>query len=227
MLHYFNTKARPFTVLLFSWSFMGIFILSSLLATQICQKWHGFAAGIAMMILAIPFHCKGKKLQWCYLASFLINSIASGFLVSAYYIKNEILLDIHHLLIGAIPAAAVVFLVFLMLQGFNKTKKITIIVAVIINAILTISATVFWIKSGDMIFSFAFFCSLVSFFFLCVFGITVNHDERSLLRDISFGSFGSFIIISVVVAFILSDGEILDGIDFGGGGSNKRRKKRT
>ncbi len=227
MLNYFNTKARAFVVFVFSLSSMGIFVLSSLLATQICQKWYGFAIGIAMMIIAITFHYKGKKVLWGYLASFLINSIASGFIISAYYLKYEIVLNIYSLLIGAIPAAAIVFLVYLMLQSFNKTKKITITIAAIINAILTISAIIFWIKYGNVIFSFAFFCSLVSFFYLCVFGITINHNERSLFRDISFGSFGSFIIISVVVAFILSEGELLDGLDFGGGASNKKGKKKT
>ena len=226
MLNFLNTKAKAFVVFVFSLSFMGVFVLSSLFATQICQKWYGLVIGIVMMIIAIPFHCKGKKVLWGYLASFIINSIASGFIVSAYYLKNQTVLNIYELLIGAIPAAAIVFLVYLMLQSFNKTKKVTITVAVIINAILTITAMVFWIMHGNVVFSFGFFCSLISFFYLCVFGITINHNERSVFRDISFGSFGSFIIISVVVIFILSEGEILDGLDIGGGDGGKKSKKK-
>lgn len=226
MLNYLNTKAKAFVVFVFSLSFMGVFVLSSLFATQICLKWYGLAIGIVMMIIAIPFHCKGKKVLWGYLASFIINSVASGFIVSAYYLKNQTVLNIYELLIGAIPAAAIVFLVYLMLQSFNKTKKVTITVAVIINAILTISAMFFWIMHGNVVFSFGFFCSLISFFYLCVFGITINHDERSVFRDISFGSFGSLIIISVVVIFILSEGEILDGLDIGGGDGGKKSKKK-
>ncbi len=226
MLNYLNTKAKAFVVFVFSLSFIVIFVLSSLFATQICQKWYGLAIGIVMMIIAIPFHCKGKKFPWGYLASFLINSVASGFVVSAYYIKSEMVLDICSLIIGAIPAAAIIFLVYLMLQSFNKTKKVTITVAAIINTVLTITAIVFWIMHGNVVFSFGFFCSLISFFYLCVFGITINHEERFVLRDISFGSFGSFIIISVVVIFILSEGEVLDGLDFGGTDSSKKNKKK-
>lgn len=226
MLNFLNTKAKAFVVFCFSLSFMGIFVLSSLFATQICQKWYGLAIGIVMMIIAIPFHCKGKKVLWGYLASFLINSIASGFVVSAYYLKSERVLDICSLLIGAIPASAIIFLVYLMLQIFNKTKEITVTVAAIINTVLTITAIVFWIMHGNLVFSFGFFCSLISFFYLCVYGITINHDERSVFRDISFGSFGSFIIISVVVIFIISEGEILDGLDFGGGDGGKKSKKK-
>ena len=226
MLNYLNTKSKAFVVFVFSLSFMGIFMFSSLFATQICQKWYGLAIGIFMMIIAIPFHWNGKKMPWGYLASFIINSVASGFVVSAYYLKNQAVLNIYELLIATIPAAAIVFLVYLMLQNFNKAKKITITVAGIINAVLTITAIVFWIMHGNVVFSFGFFCSLISFFYLCVFGITINHDERSVFRDVSFGSFGSFIIISVVVIFILSEGEILDGLDFGGGEGGKKSKNK-
>ena len=227
MLNYLNTKAKAFVVFVFSLSFMGIFLLSSLLATQIFQKWYGLAAGIVMMIIAIPFHCKGKKKARGYLASFVINAIASGFVVSAYYLKSKIVLDIYHLLIGVIPACTIIFLVYLMLQSFNKTKRVTITVAAIVNAVLTISAIVLWIIYGNVVFSFGFFCSLISFFCLCVFGITINHDERSVFRDISFGSFGSFIIISVVVIFIISEGEILDGLDFSDSDKKGRKSKKA
>jgi hypothetical protein len=67
---------------------------------------------------------------------------------------------------------------------------------------------------------------LISLFYLCVFGITINHDDRSVFRDISFGGFGSLIIIAVVVIFIISEGEALDGLDFGGGDGSKKSKKR-
>ena len=226
MLQYLNTKAKAFVVFVFTLSSFGHFILSSLFATQICQRWwYGLVIGIVMLLIAIPFHCKGKKKPWGYLASFVINSTASGFIVSAYYLKNEMILDLYNLLFGAVPAAAIIFLVYLMLQSFNKTKKVTIIVAAIINAVLTILATVFWIMCGNVVFSFCFFCCLIGFFYLCVFGITVNHDERSVFRDISFGSFGSLIIISVVVVFIISEGEILDGVDLGSGSRKKGTKK--
>lgn len=228
MIHYLNSKAKAFLIFVFSLVHIGIFVLSSLLASQIGHKWYGLALGIGivLMAVAIPFHCKGKKKIWGYLTSFIINSIASGLVVSAYYLNNETTLDLYRLLMGAIPACAILFLVYLMLQCFQKTKKVTLIVAAIINAVLTVAATVLWIIHGNIVFSFGFFCSLISFFYLCVFGISINHDERSVFRDISFGSFGSFIILCVVVIFLISEGDILDGIDFSGDGSSKRRKKK-
>ena len=112
-----------------------------------------------------------------------------------------------------------------MLHSFKRSKTVTVIVAVILNTVLSVLAIVFWINDGSVAFSFAFFCSLISFFYLCVFGITVNHDERSVFRDISFGSFGSFIIISVVGAFLISDGELIESLDFSGAADDKKAGK--
>jgi transposase len=63
-------------------------------------------------------------------------------------------------------------------------------------------------------------------FYLCVFGVTVGYDERSVWRDVSYGSFGTFVIVTVVVIVVLSGGDVLDGagldVDIGG----KEKKKR-
>lgn len=226
ILQFLNTKAKAFVVFLFSLISLGLFILSTLFATAVCPKWYGLAIGIGLMLLAIPFHWIGKKYKWGYLLSFLLNSIGSGFSVSAYYVTKHIPLDLYSLLLAIIPAAGILLLVYFMLQTFHKTKKVTVAVACLLNALLTIAFLVFWIMDGNVIFSFGFFSSLISFFYLCVFGITINHDERSVLRDISFGSFGSFIILTVVVIFILSEGEILEGadldLDLGGNDSKKK-----
>lgn len=223
----YNNRTKAAIVFVSALLFIGIFVLSSLLATEICQKWYGLPIGIAMMILAIPFHRLGKRSLWGYLASFLLNSTASGFVVSAYYLETERALDIYSLTLGVIPAVAVVLLIYLMLKPFNKTKTVTVTVAGILTAVLAILAIIFWIRDGSVIFSFAFFSLIISFFFLCVFGITVNHNERSVLRDVSFGGFGAFLIIAVLVTLILSDGELLEGLDFGGGseGGKKGTKK--
>lgn len=228
ILNFLNTKAKAFVVFLFSLIALVLFILSTLVATAICKESYGLIIGIALMILAILLHCAGKKHYWGYLSSFLINAIANGFSVSAYYFSANIEMDLYHLFFAVIPAVGILFLVYVMLQTFHKTKRVTVTIACIVNALLILTLMVLWIMHGYVIFSFGFFCSLISFFYLCVFGITINHDERSVLRDISFGSFGSFIILTVVVIFILSEGEILDGFDVPdlelGKAKNKKKK---
>lgn len=188
ILNFLHTKAKAFVVFLFSVISIGIFIISALGATAIFKEWYGLISGIILMMLAIPFHWMGKKKKGCYLISFLINSIANGCSVSAYYVSENISLHIHSLLLAVLPALGVLFLVYLLLQTFHKTKQVTVTVVCIINGLLTIALLVLWIIYGSTVFSFGFFASLISFFYLCVFGITINHDERSVLRDISFGS---------------------------------------
>lgn len=229
LVQFLHTKAKAFVVFLFAVISIGVFIISTLISTAILKEWYGLIPGLILMILAIPFHWIGKKRKGSYFISFFLNSIANGCSVAAYYVSKNIALELHSLLLGVLPALAVLFLVYLMLQTFHKTKRVTVTVACIVNGLLTISLMVFWIINGSTIFSFGFFASLISFFYLCVFGITINHDERSVLRDISFGSFGSFIIITVVVIFLLTEGEILDGLDVDlsdFGGSKKANKKK-
>lgn len=227
MITFFTSKARAFTVFVFTLAYLGIFILSTITPTIIINTGGIIIAGIWLMLFAIPFHWFGKKFPAFYLASVALNAIAAGFSVSEYFIHIETKPEIAHLLVGALPAVAILLAVYLMLQVFSKTKKITVTVACILNALITVGLTVLWIINGHTIFSFGFFCSLISFFFLCVFGITINHDERSVLRDISFGGFGSFIIVTVVVIFILSEGEILDGMDVLDIGDGKKKTKKS
>lgn len=226
ILNFLHTKAKAFVVFLFSLISLGLFIISTTFATAVCKEWYGIIVGIVLMIIAIVFHCRGKKRKMGYLLSFLLNSVANGFSVSAYYLSSEVTLNFYQMFLALILPAAILLLVYLMLQTFHKTKKVTVTVATILNILLLIAFIVFWAKYDSLIFSFGFFGLLISIFYLCVFGITINHDERSVLRDVSFGSFGSFIILTVVVVFILSEGEILEGFDLGIGGEGKTKKEK-
>lgn len=228
MLTFLNTKARPFVVFLASLVALGCLVLFTLLGVAAFTEWYGLIAGILCMLLAIPCHLLAKKHEVGYLIAFLLNSVGSGFSVSAYYACSGIRSNGAAMLVGALAASGVLFLVYLMLQSFGKTKKVTVTVAVVLNILLLIAAAVLWIVIGGALYSFGFFSLLVSLFYLGVFGVTVNHEERSLLRDISFGSFGSLIILTVVVAVVLSEGDLADGLDLdlGGDGSKKKQKNQ-
>ncbi len=223
-MDFFNTKAKSFTVLVFSLVCMVLFVLSSVVAMKACEEWNGLFVGAVLLISAIPFHIWGKKSGICYIISFLLNSIGNGFSVSAYYIVKNVSVSLHEMFISSVFAVSILLLVYLMLQAFSKTKKVTITVVAIINGLMIIVAIVLWITVDAGFFSFGFFSLLISSFFLCVFGITVNHDKRPVLRDISFGSFGTLIILTVVVVTILSEGEMLEAFDFDIPKKNKKSK---
>lgn len=223
--NFINTKARTFVVFLFSIISLGILALSTQFAVLVCSKWYGLIVGATLMVAAIPLHILGKKHSLLYVFSFLANFIGCGFSVSAYYLTKGLSINILELIIASIPSAAILMLIYLMLQTYSKTKKVTLSIATVINFALLIVAVVYWIKTGKTFFSFGFFCLLVTLFSICVFGVTINHDERSVLKDISYGSFGSFIILTVVVIVILSEGDVLDAADPGIGGSDEKKKR--
>ncbi len=227
LMNYLHTKARGFVVFLFAEIALGLLILSTTVSCSIFEKWYGLAGGVVLMLAAIPFHWNGKKWNAGYMVSFLLNSVGSGMSVSALFVAKGMSIDLPQLLLAAIPAAGILLLVYLMLQIFHS-KGSTVAIATVLNIALTVSLIVLWIIYGYRFYCFAFFCSLISIFYLCVYGITEEHEERSLLRDISFGSFGSFIILTVVVIFILSEGEILDGLepDVNLGGRGKKTKNK-
>ncbi len=220
---FLNTKGRAFVIFLFSLICIGLFVVSANFAIATGYEFSGIGIGIALMILAIPFHLRGKKNGVCYLVSFLLNSIGNGFSVSAYYLVKEVKVDLYEMLFASVIAAGVMLFVYLMLQIFSKSKKVTVTIAAIIIAALMAAAISLWILRDAGFYSFGFFSLLISMFFLCVFGININQEKRPVLRDISFGSFGTFVIITVVVLAILSEREVLSELDFGWDWKKKKK----
>ena len=57
---------------------------------------------------------------------------------------------------------------------------------------LIIASVVFWCIRGGDFYAFSLFCHVIAVFYTIVLGFTVDKEERSLLRDVSFGGFGAF-----------------------------------
>ena len=224
--NFINTRAKAFTVFLFSVISQGILVISTQFAVMICSKWFGVIVGIIFMFLAMLLHLLAKKWSFFYIFSFLFNFIGCGFSVSAYYLTKELPINFFTLVIAAIPAGVILIFIYLMLQTFSKTKKATLSMVTILNFVLLVVAVIYWIKTDELFFSFGFFSLLIPLFFICVFGVAINHDERPVLRDISYGSFGAFVMLTVVVLVILSEGDVLEIGDLSIGRNKKKVKKR-
>ena len=219
-----DISLKPIIVFLSFLIALGIFVFSTLFATSVCTKWYGLLIGVALMLVAIPIHCQGEKFRTCYALSFLVNSVANGFSLSAYYIDSENSLNVTEMLKASVLPVALLFVVFLLIKLFPEIKKYICISGVVIGCIMLVAFIVLSVKQGGVIFSFGFFATLLSLFYYCIMGVTANNN-RDGLRDISFGSFAAFIIISIVVLFIISDGEILEAFDISGGESSQKSKK--
>ena len=219
-----NTNLKPIVVFLSSLVAMGIFVVSTLFATSVCEKCYGLVVGFILMLVAIPFHWWGLNFKASYIFSFLLNSVANSFSVSAYYNDQKELLNVSDMFKACIFPIVLLFVVFVLVQLFPEIKKNICITAIVIGCIMLVAFVVLEIKRDGVLFSFSFFSTLLSLFSVGVMGVTAN-NKRDVLSDISFGSFGAFIIISLVVLFIITEGEILEGFDIGGGESSKKTKK--
>jgi hypothetical protein len=126
---FLNTRAKTFIVFLFSVTSLGILAVYTQVAAYIFPKWYGIIAGVILMLLAVPLHLLARKFKIFYLFSYLANSIGCGFSVSAYYTTKRIEINFFDLIISTIAAAGILFLIYIMLQFFAKTKKVTLLIA--------------------------------------------------------------------------------------------------
>ena len=113
----------------------------------------------------------------------------------------------------------------LLISLFGKKKMFIMLFGIAVGILLILSVT-FWIVRGGFLYSFEFFASLLLLFFLSVTAITISSPERVALRDLSFGAFGSFVVAALVVIAILSEGDIVDGVDIADA-TKKGKKKST
>lgn len=127
-----------------------------------------------------------------------------------------------------VPAAAALLVIYMSLIINLKRKKAIIACGLISELILLVLFLTLRISDGNLFCGFACFSIIIAMFYTCVFGISVNRDERSVLRDISYGSFGAFVVITAAVIFLLTEGEVLDGLepDIADIGISEKRKKQ-
>ena len=113
----------------------------------------------------------------------------------------------------------------LLISLLGKKKMFIMLFGIAVGILLILSVT-FWIVRGGFLYSFGFFASLLLLFFLSVTAITISSPERVALRDLSFGAFGSFVVAALVIVAILSEGDIVDGVDIADA-TKKCKKKST
>ena len=231
---YFRTKGKGFSVYFFFLLFLAIFLISVFLGCDIFAKWFGLLAGFILTMLAIPCHFYiGEKTAFGHFLSFIFNAVGSGFSVSAYYTVKGVSLIPEKLAYGIMPCVVLVLVISVLMVALRENKHILIFIFALIEIALLITSIVFWVKRGGEIYAIMFFSLLLSSFFTAVLAVTVDEDERSVMRDCSFGSYGFYLVATVVVIVILlgamgCDDCSCDGCDCGdcdcSSGKSKRKK---
>lgn len=217
MLNYFSKgKGKSFIVFLFTIVAYFLFVLSTVFAVSVCKEWYGLLIGAILMVIAVPAHILAKKSKLLYILSFALNTVGSGFAASAYYLEKGLNIIPESMFLPMLIPASVSFVTYLLIRIFPKIKKIVLTVSIIGTFLMLIAFAVLWIKNGYEFYSFAFFYTVFTMFYVIVNAVTVSYNENVVFRDVSLGSFGIFIIVALVVLFIITEGDILDGIfDFG------------
>ena len=232
MLDYFSKKnGKPFVVFAFTVIAYVLFALSTVFALSICTEWYGLLIGAILMVLAVPTHIFAKKHNSLHILSYALNTIGSGFAVSAYYLEKQLTVIPENLFLPMLIPAIVSLVTYLLVRLFPKIKKFVLAISTIGTIAMLIAFAVLWIKNGYEFYSFAFFNSVFTLFYVVVDAVTVGEIDRLVIRDVSFGSFGIFLVIAFVVIFIISEGEILDGLfegvfDFGTTGETKAKNNK-
>lgn len=231
MFDYFGKgKGKPFIVFFFTITAYILFAFATVFAMSVCTEWYGLIIGAVLMVLAVPSHIFAKKHKILYALSFVLNTVGSGFAASAYYLEKQYAVVPESLFLPMLIPTTVSLVTYLLVRLFPKGRKFILSIATLCSIAMLIAFAVLWIKNGYEYYSFAFFNTVFTLFYIVTDAVTISEADRNVIRDISFGSFGIFLVIAMVVLFIISEGEILEGLfegvfDFGTSDGTKKTKK--
>ena len=185
----------------------------------------GLIIGAALMIIAIPLHVVGKDFWPFYFISFTFNSIAIGFSITSYYVFKEYPLE----LIDFFTAISVSLLVLMFfgaistLPFYRKHPKLYTALFIFISFVASL---ILWISNDSFSGLTFYFLNVVYFFMIGM--IAASDNQKDLSKEMSLVMFGAFVLISIIVLIIISEGEALSGMDFdlsGGVGVNAKKRK--
>ncbi len=178
------------------------------------------------MVGAVIVHKRAKGRKWLYIFSYLINAFSSGCAVGAV-LGDASLIPTVGILEVLLPAAVIGGAACLLLVFPHSYIRLLACICGTVGALALIGVGIYIWDCRDALVG----CALVfSGLYLLPFPIGCNamlEEAQERYRYLSFTGFGAFIVIAVVAAIILSGGEILEGLDFGGGSESKKAKPKA
>ena len=162
------------------------------------------------MFISLPIHFLGKKKTIYYFITYLINSIAVGLSISTHYHVKEIIPSDKQFLIVSLISFGIILITSLLTLPKVIKPFAKLIVSLEILA-LFITSIVLWINNDPTFYSLLFYYLNITYFYM-VCTITASSNIKQLFRKISIVSFSVFIIISIIVIIIISEGEVLEGL---------------
>lgn len=234
-------KKNIFSVLAASIAALLVFAVSASAGISFFAEWDGIVMCIVLTAIAIPLHLMAKKHNILYFLSFVFNSAACGFGVSAYYISQAEKPMLGTLFAAVLPSALILALCALILsrkriEPISLTKgkgSLTVGIFIALSIAAAALSVYGWISYGSAFASFSFFSLVITVFYLSAM---TPKEGKNVMRDVSFMSFTAFIIVIIIVVLILCflgedapDLDVLDILDLGGdaGGTADAAKKKN
>ena len=182
---------------------------------------------LVLMVGALIVLPAGKNRPGGCLMSYYLNATASGWAIGVL-LGIASIIPPPELLAAMLPAGILGLAMVLFADNATKTRSLATVILFTMLALALIGTGIYvWCVHNPLVGCTFVFSGL--YFLPLPFGyVKALSKPDQMYRYLSFTGFGAFVLIFLIVAFILSEGEILDGLDFDiGGGSGKKKKKRV
>ena len=181
---------------------------------------------LVFMIGAVVAHLlSGKKVKWAYVLSYVLNAVGSGWIVGALMGVKGISTT-WQVILAMLPALFLGILYCVLVSNVDSSRKaLTTGIFVGLSVLLLLAGVAMWIWVSALIGCVFLFSAL----FLLPLPIGINYAldmPGDTYRFLSLTGFGAFFLILFAAIVILSEGDGLDGIDFGGEGRAKQKQPK-
>lgn len=173
------------------------------------DEWAGLIIGILLMIASIPIYFIAKRLPLLYFISFLINMVGVGFSITCYYIFKQYHLEMIDFL-TAFSVSMIVLIVFAVISSTSIYKKHPIMYTIFFILICFGVSLFLWL-SEPCFSGLTFYYLNVAYFFM-IGMIASSNDLRNLAKEMALVSFGAFVLVSIIVLLVITEGEALEGL---------------
>lgn len=209
---------------------LALMLIANAMAAELFHswKWYGVIVGVALMLAAVFFHSLGKRCKVSYLVSLLLNGVGNGCSLSALYLDKSLPVSVLKNLPGLLPGYCLLLLGALLLAALPIKRKTALWLCGFLAAAAIALCCLALLKTDTqkaVHWRFALFGVLLAAMFLVPMGMLSGNREGSLLRYASFAGFGAYILITLLVVLVISEGEALDGLDLPLGGSSGKKPK--
>jgi hypothetical protein len=188
------------------------------------NNWVGLIVGVLFMVFGWIIYRLGTNAPLFYNLAFILNMIGVGMSITSYYAFKAYALGFEDFMTAIMIAMGILsgFGLLTLLKVVREHVKIVISLTILLSFV---SSLILWL-SVDGFTGLSFYFLNVSYFFM-IGMINVSDSLKDLSKEMAVVSFGSFILISIIVLIILSEGEALEGIGDGlssGFGSPAKKK---